>query len=280
MKNPPSSPPAAETEKAAAAGAAEAQSRTATVDHLIRTLTADLATLTRTKGELGLALVVDPKNADILERIEVNEEQLAAVSRRLELYRQARVQAEHHDRGAQAKDSALRAVAYRDEAVAAAQSLVKVGARLEEHIAQLGALLAKREDVLDAIARAAGLAVRESMSSLSFEDRARSAPRWDLGWNRGDGALALALKKSGVVEASKGYVEISGAVSTYGMSVEQLARSTIPSQAERMAQLIQDHLDRTLREIRAVSGGRGPDPAAPAQSSYAVLLQEGGKDNA
>lgn len=253
MKTKHEHPPAVDPAAAATAVPAppEAQSRTATVDQLIQTLSADLAKLTRTKGELGLALVDDPKNADIVERIEANEEQLAAVSRRLELYRQARIQAASQEKADRATVQVLHATASRDKAVEAAQKRIKIAERLDSCFSDLARTLRDWRDINEEVKRSVHETVRTACSNTPGFDHTRQSkfdaasvacPR-DFAANE----IIVALKRAGVDESTAGCVELRP--NSNGWTVEFLANATVRAEAERAIPRMQTILDATLRDM-------------------------------
>lgn len=257
MKTKPEHLPAVDPAAAAATTAPtaptppEAQSRTATVDQLIQTLSADLAKLTRTKGELGLALVDDPKNADVVERIEANEEQLAAVSRRLELYRQARIQAASLEKADRATAQVLHATASRDKAIEAAQKRIKVAERLDSCFSDLARALRDWRDVNEEIKRSVHETARTACSSMpgfdhirqaKFDAAARACPR-----SFAANEIIVALKRAGVDECTAGCVELRP--NSYGWTVEFLANATVRAEAERAIPHMQNILDAALRDM-------------------------------
>jgi hypothetical protein len=251
LKNQPASPPLAETDKApTAVEPARAQSRTATVDQLISTLTVDLAALTRTKGELGLALVADPKSADILERIEANEEQLVAVSRRLELYRQARVQAASQDEADRDNARVLHATMSRDNAVAAAQKRIKIAERLDGCFGQLAQAMRDWRDVNEEVRQSVHDMMRTVCAQMPMDynrqskmDAASNACPRDFGVNE----IVVALKRAGMDDCTVGRVELRP--NSYGWTVEYLANATLKAEAERGLPRMQGILDTALREL-------------------------------
>lgn len=244
LKNRPDVPPVADAEPT------QTQSRTATVDQLIRTLTADLATLTRTKGELGLALVGDPKSADILERIEANEEQLAAVSRRLELYRQARVQAASQDEADRDNARVLHATTHRDKAVAAAQKRIKIAERLDGCFSQLAQAMRDwrdvneeiRQDVLEMMRTICAHSPMDYNQQSKMHTAGNACPR-----AFGANEIIVALKRAGVDDCTVGRVELRPL--SFGWTVEYLANATVKAEAEREIPRMQGILDTALREL-------------------------------
>lgn len=253
MKTKPEHLPAADPAAAATTALAPpaAQSRTATVDQLIQTLTTDLAKLTLTKGELGLALVDDPKNADIVERIEANEEQLAAVARRLELYRQARIQAVSQEKADRATAQVLRATASRDKAVEAAHKRIKIAERLDGCLGELARTLRDWRGINEEIKQSVHETVRTACSNMPGFDHTRQSkfdavgiacPR-DFAANE----IIVALKRAGVDECTAGCVELRP--NSHGWSVEFLATATVQAEAERAIPRMQSVLDATLRDM-------------------------------
>ncbi|MFC0256133.1 hypothetical protein [Achromobacter marplatensis] len=251
MKNQPTSSPQAEIDKTSAASEpAQAQSRTATVDQLIRTLSADLESLTRTKGELGLELVGAPKNPDVLERIDANEEQLVVVSRRLELYRQARVQAASQDEADRGNARVLNATTSRDNAVAAAQKRIKIAERLDGCFSQLAQAMRDWRNVNEEVRQSVHEMMQTVCEHLAGFDHFRQS-KMNTGRNvssRDFGAneILAALKRAGVDECTAGCVDLR----PYGVwTVEYLANATLKAEAEREIPRIRNVLDSELREL-------------------------------